>query len=52
MPRKYYFYSKLDSNQEPISKTLASGRLAAARYFAARKQLDLKAFLQIYSISR
>ena len=52
MPRKYYFYSKLDSTQEPISKTLASSRLGAAKYFASRKRLPLKSFLKIYSISR
>ena len=52
MPRKYYFYSKLDSTQEPISKTVASSRLKAAKYFAARKRLPLKKFLSIYSISK
>ena len=52
MPKQYYFYSKNDWQQEPISKTLASGRLAAARYFSSRKKLSLKQFLGIYSKSR
>jgi hypothetical protein len=52
MPKKYYFYVKNDKEQEPISKTIASNRLAAARYFAAMKSLPLKSFLNIYSISR
>lgn len=52
MAKKYYFYSKNDWHQEPISKTLATDRLAAAKYFAANKGLTLKQFLEIYSISR
>lgn len=52
MPRKYSFYSRNDQSQESISSTLASGRLAAAKYFAARKRLSLKQFLNIYAISR
>ena len=39
MPKKYSFYSRNDQSQESISKTLASGRLAAAKYFAARNHL-------------
>lgn len=52
MPKNYYFYSKNDLHQEPIAKTLASNRLAAAKYFAANKGLPLKQFLEIYSVSR
>lgn len=52
MPKQYYFYAINDWHQEPISKTLASSRLSAAKYFAARKNLPLKQFLKIYSISR
>lgn len=52
MPKTYYFYARNDWHQEPIAKTIATDRLAAAKYFAARKQLTLKQFLQIYSISR
>lgn len=52
MPKKYYFYAKNDINQESISRVLATNRLSAAKYFAARKKLSLKSFLNIYSISR
>lgn len=52
MPKNYYFYSKKDWNKEPISKTIATDRLAAAKYFSSVKGLKLKQFLQIYSISR
>jgi len=52
MAKRYYFYSKNDWQQEPISKTIATDRLAAAKYFAARKHLPLKKFLTIYSVSR
>lgn len=52
MIKNYYFYAKNDWQQEPIQKTRATSRLAAANYFAATKQLTLKQFLEIYSISR
>jgi len=52
MPKKYTFHIRNDQSQEPISKTLASGRLAAAKYFAARKHLSLKQFLNIYAVSK
>jgi hypothetical protein len=52
MPKKYYFYAKNDWQQEPISRTVAPGRLSAAKYFAGRKNLTLKDFLNIYSVSR
>lgn len=52
MPRTYYFYARNDWQQEPIAKTIATDRLAAAKYFAAQKDLPLKKFLLIYSISR
>ena len=52
MPKKYYFYAKNNWEQEPISTTLASSRLSAAKFFAARKNLTLKSFLSIYSVSR
>jgi len=52
MPKKYYFYAKNNWEQEPIGKVLASSRLKAANYFAARKNLTLKSFLSIYSVSR
>ena len=52
MKNQYYFYSKKDKTQEPISKTITSNRLSAAKYFSAQKELSLKQFLQIYSVSR
>jgi len=52
MVKKYYFYSKNDGQQEPISTTVISGRLNAAKYFAGRKNLPLKSFLELYSVSR
>jgi len=52
MAKRYYFYSRNDWQQEPIAKTIATDRLAAAKYFAARKSLPLKKFLELYSISR
>jgi hypothetical protein len=44
------YYSKVDKNEEIISRTISLSRLNAAKYFAARKQLDLKSFLEIYAI--
>ena len=52
MPKKYFYYSRVDSSQEPISTTLASSRLSAAKYFSQRKKLSLKTFLSIYSVSK
>ena len=52
MPRKYFYYSRIDSNQEPITTTIALSRLAAAKQFAHRKQLTLKTFLQLFAISK
>lgn len=52
MVKKYYFYAKNDWHQEPISTTVISGRLNAAKYFAANKELTLKQFLELYSVSR
>jgi hypothetical protein len=52
MPKKYFYYSRVDSNQEPVSTTIALSRLAAAKQFASRKQLPLKTFLSLFSISK
>tara|TARA_S200002703_G_C3787844_1_gene243010 strand:- start:1564 stop:1722 length:159 start_codon:yes stop_codon:yes gene_type:complete len=52
MAKQYYFYTRMDWQQEPISKIMADDRLSAAKYFSAQKGLTLKQFLQIYSISR
>jgi hypothetical protein len=42
--KKYYFYSRVDSAQEPIMSAWAFSRLKAAKYFAECKQLPLKTF--------
>lgn len=49
---KYYFYSRFDSNKEPIYSVIALSRYRAALYFAKLKQMDLKAFLKCYGVSR
>jgi hypothetical protein len=49
---KYYFYSRNDKSQEPIMSTRAWSRLDAAKSFATVKQMDLKTFLGIYSVSK
>ena len=49
---KYYFYSKIDKSEEPVMSTRAWSRLEAAKHFAAIKQMDLKQFLSVFSISR
>jgi hypothetical protein len=49
---QYYFYSKIDKNQEPVMNTRAWSRLEAAKHFAAVKQMDLKVFLSVFSVSR
>jgi hypothetical protein len=52
MPKKYFFYSKNDSGQEPINSTFSFSRLQAAKHFANRKQLPLKTFLLLFSVSK
>jgi hypothetical protein len=48
-----YFYSKNDKSKEPIKKTfLTTSRLNAAKYFAEIKQMKLKDFLKIFTISK
>tara|TARA_R100000908_G_C3746790_1_gene141981 strand:+ start:40 stop:195 length:156 start_codon:yes stop_codon:yes gene_type:complete len=49
---KYFFYSKNDQKQEPISIIYSSSRLKAAKLFAKRKKMELKQFLSIFSISK
>jgi hypothetical protein len=44
------YYSRIDKNKEIVSRTINFSRLQAAKYFAARKQLDLKSFLKIYAV--
>jgi len=50
--KKYYFYSRVDSAQEPIMSAYTFSRLKAAKYFAECKQLPLKTFLSIFAISK
>jgi hypothetical protein len=44
------FYNRIDKKEEIINRKVGFSRLEAAKYFAARKQLDLKTFLRIYAI--
>ena len=50
--KQYYFYSRKDKSQEPISRLIAMSRLAAAERFAIAKGMDLKTFLSIFAVSR
>jgi hypothetical protein len=44
------YYSRNDKNKELVAKTISTSRLQAAKYFSARKQLDLKTFLKLYAV--
>jgi hypothetical protein len=44
------FYSKTDKKEEIINRRVGFSRLEAAKYFADRKQLDLKTFLKLYAV--
>jgi hypothetical protein len=46
------YYSKIDLNEEIISKTITFSRLQAAKVFSSRKNLPLKKFLGIFSIKK
>jgi hypothetical protein len=46
----FAFYNKNDKSQETISRTISTSRLNAAKYFAARKNLELKSFLKIFGV--
>ena len=48
----YYYYAKLDKSTEAVDKIFTTGRLAAAKHFANRKNLPLKEFLKIWSVSK
>ena len=48
----YYFYSRVDTRQEPINRIKAISRYHAAVIFAKNKNLPLKSFLQLYAVSR
>ena len=49
---QYKFWSKADHTKEPVSSVYAISRLQAAKKFAQIKQLALKLFLSLYSVSR
>lgn len=50
--KKYYFYYKSDSSKEPIYTIKAINRFVAAQKFAMGKQMTLRSFLELYSVSR
>lgn len=50
--KTYSFYRKVDKSRECLSITKASSRYEAALFFANRKNLSLKEFLLIYTITR
>ena len=52
MARKYTFCYRNQYTGEVIDSVEAVSRLAAAKFFAARKQLPLKRFLEIFKISK
>lgn len=47
---KYGFYYRNDKDQEIIGRTEDLSRLSAAHYFAKRKNLPLKKFLEIFAV--
>ena len=46
------YYSRVDSNKEPLGKLLTNSRYTAAKFFAARKSLTLREFLTIYTVPK
>ena len=50
--KKYNYFSKTDSKKEPIFSGDFITRKKAAEWFAKLKNLNLKQFLSIFSISR
>ena len=50
--KEYFFYSKHGVSKEPIHHCKSSSRLNAAKTFAEIKQLSLKKFLTLFSVSR
>ena len=46
----FKFYSRNDKDEEIVSRTISTSRLNAAKYFAARKQLELKSFLRVFGV--
>ena len=52
MENTYYFYARVDENEQPIYSVGAPSRYQAAIFFSKLKCLELKEFLKIYAISR
>lgn len=50
--KMYSFYAKNDQKKEKLGTTPHQSRLLAAKYFAERKRLQLKTFLDIYTITK
>lgn len=50
--KKYSFFYRNQYTGEVIDCVEAVSRLAAAKFFAARKKLTLKEFLKIFTISK
>jgi len=49
----YYFYFRNDQKKEKINTTNEfTSRLAAAKYFATIKKMQLKEFLRLFSVSK
>ena len=48
--KPYFYYSKNDSKKEPIDKVLTLDEKNALTYFANRKNMDEKTFINIYTI--
>ena len=47
----YYFFSRTDLKQEPVSKIKTSSINKAIKHFAKIKQLSIESFLQIYEVT-
>jgi len=47
----FKFYSRIDKDQETIGRVVTTSRLQAVRLFAERKQLPLKEFLKVFSVT-
>ena len=49
---KYYFYARNDATKEPVSSVITFNRLEAAKYFSKGKNMKLKSFLKIFTVSK
>ena len=48
--KDYYYYSNIDHTQEPLGKCEAGAIGIAVIYFASMKKMEVKDWLQIYSV--